>query len=147
VAQSKYPESGLSAVLDLTNWSGPVKSYLADVDKLNKADTTSEKSAGKSSAAKDRYARTLKFASDVAKAATAQFQSAGATSAPGTRPNARPAGFPASRNGSSRSTRVSAFSTPPPTWSAVSPTGWPTWPGARCGSRASGERSTLSSPR
>ena len=77
MAHSKYPESGLSAVLDLTNWSSAVRSYLADVDRLNKADATSERSAERSSAAKDKYTRALKFASDAAKAAVSQFQAAG----------------------------------------------------------------------
>ena len=61
---SKFPESGLAAVLDMSKWNGNVEKYLRDTQRMNQADAASEKASARGAKAKNDYAGAMRKALD-----------------------------------------------------------------------------------
>ncbi len=59
MANSKFPESGMAAVLDLSGWNANVTKYLSDVERMNRADAASEAQSRRNTALLDRVGRSL----------------------------------------------------------------------------------------
>ena len=67
---SKFPESGLAAVLDMSKWNGNVEKYLRDSQRMNQADAASEKASSRGAKAKNDYAGAMRKALDPAQKLT-----------------------------------------------------------------------------
>jgi len=59
---SKFPETGLAAILDLSGWSGNVQKYLKDVDQMNRADASSAKASKSTATAMQAKTKAVKDA-------------------------------------------------------------------------------------
>ena len=59
---SRFPQTGLAAIMDLTGWSGNVRKYLADMARMEKAEAASVKSSRKAAKAMDGQVQAVKQA-------------------------------------------------------------------------------------
>ena len=75
-ASSKFPESGMAAFLDLSQWSKNVSQYIKDTVRMNAADAKSAKASELAARARDSYAQSMAKASEVAKKALDQQRQA-----------------------------------------------------------------------
>lgn len=71
---SKFPESGIAAILDLHGWSGNVNRYVKDVGRMNKVDKAAVKQSGLVTRARQQYTKVMKTAGDVGKKTAGIFQ-------------------------------------------------------------------------
>lgn len=70
---SRFPETGLTAVLDLSGWTGNVRVYLNDHSKLEKAESNLEKTSKRSEGSLGRLGRALRGAGSDADRAGSRF--------------------------------------------------------------------------
>lgn len=74
---SNLEEAGFAAVYNLSGWTGNVNIYLRDVDRINKADSKSEKSSRQAGKAKRDYGKEVGKAGKQAGTAAGLFRRAG----------------------------------------------------------------------